>query len=64
MFERLSEDMDVNCGVIADGGQNLEAMGAAVFQYILDTASGKKTKSEMYGFGDNEFVPWQIGAIV
>ena len=64
MFERLSEDMDVNCGLIADGGQSIEAMGAAVFQYILDTASGKRTKSEAYGFGDNEFVPWQIGAVV
>ena len=29
---------------------------------ILRVASGEKTKSELLGYGDNEFVPWQIGA--
>jgi altronate hydrolase len=36
-------------------------MGQAIFQLFLDTASGKKTKSELLGLGDNEFVPWDIG---
>ena len=31
---------------------------------ILRVASGEKTKSELLGYGDNEFVPWQIGATV
>ena len=30
---------------------------------MLATASGTKTKSELHGYGQNEFVPWQIGAI-
>ena len=32
----------------------------AFFQMVLDTASGKKTKSELHGYGQSEFVPWQI----
>jgi altronate hydrolase len=31
---------------------------------MLTTASGKPTKSEIHGYGQNEFVPWQIGAIL
>ena len=64
MFQRLSGDMDINCGLITDGEKNLEEMGMEIFQTILDTASGQKTKSETFGFGDNEFVPWHIGAIL
>jgi altronate hydrolase len=64
MFQRLSGDMDINCGLITDGEKNLEEMGMEIFQTILDTASGHKTKSETFGFGDNEFVPWHIGAIL
>jgi altronate hydrolase len=64
MFQRLSGDMDINCGLIIEGKKTLEEMGAAIFQKILDTASGHKTKSEAFGFGDNEFVPWHIGAVL
>lgn len=64
MYQRLSGDMDINCGAIVDGRKSLDEMGSIVFQEILDTASGKKTKSEHFGFGDNEFVPWQLGAVV
>ena len=61
MYQKLEEDMDINCGQILDGTVNLEQMGEQIFQRILATASGKKTKSEELGVGDYEFVPWQIG---
>ena len=61
MFRHLEEDMDINCGEIVDGTKTMEQMGQAIFQLFLDTASGKKTKSELLGLGDNEFVPWDIG---
>ena len=64
MYQRLCGDMDINCGLIIEGKKTLEEMGAAIFQKILDTASGHKTKSEAFGFGDNEFVPWHIGAVL
>jgi altronate hydrolase len=43
-------------------GNSLEAKGQEIFETILKVASGEKTKSELLGYGDNEFVPWQIGA--
>jgi altronate hydrolase len=64
MFKRLSGDMDINCGLIVQGEKTQEEMGADIFQNILNTASGNKTKSEAFSFGDNEFVPWHIGAMV
>ncbi len=64
MYERISEDMDVNCGTILDGAASVEEMGEEIFRQIVAVASGAHTKSEAQGFGDYEFVPWQIGAVV
>lgn len=61
MFRRLEEDMDINCGEILDGTASMPEMAQRIFQLLLETASGKPTKSELLGLGDNEFVPWQIG---
>jgi altronate hydrolase len=61
MYTRLTEDMDINCGEILDGTMSLEEMGQRIFEELLATASGKPSKSELLGLGDNEFVPWQIG---
>jgi len=62
MYQRLEEDMDINCGPIVDGDESVEEVGERIFHKILATASGEPTKSEALGYGDNEFVPWQIGA--
>ena len=64
MFERLEEDMDFNCGPIVDGGASIEEMGKNIFELWLETASGKPSKSETQGYGDHEFVPWQVGAVM
>jgi len=64
VYQRLRDDMDINCGHVIDGDLTIQEMGEAVFQKILETASGKKSKSEIHGFGDNEFVPWQIGPVM
>jgi altronate hydrolase len=61
MYEKMIDDMDINCGDILDG-VTLQEKGEEIFREILAVASGKKTKSEELGYGDNEFVPWQIGA--
>ena len=61
MFNRLEEDMDINCGEMLDGTKTLDEMGQLIFSSMLDTASGKKSKSELLGLGDNEFVIWDIG---
>ena len=63
LYNRMTEDMDVNCGKILLGESTIEEMGQEIFQLILDVASGKQSKSEINGLGDLEFVPWQMGAI-
>ena len=63
VYRRMEEDMDINCGDVLDGVP-LEAKGREIFNEILDVASGKRSKSEALGYGDNEFVPWQIGAVM
>jgi altronate hydrolase len=54
--------MDFNCGTIIDGTETIAQAGERFFQLILETASGKKSKSEAFGYGDDEFAPWTIGA--
>jgi altronate hydrolase len=61
MYRRLMEDMDINCGVVLDGEATIQEMGERIFQLLLDTASGRRSKSEELGVGNNEFVPWSIG---
>jgi altronate hydrolase len=61
IYEKMIDDMDINGGDVLDG-VSLEKKGEEIFQKILKVASGEKTKSELLGYGDNEFVPWQIGA--
>src|SRR3954447_4618910 len=60
MYERMIDDMDINAGEIL-AGRSVESVGREIFEKILSVASGEKTKSELHGYGDDEFVPWQIG---
>ena len=62
MYERMSEDMDVNCGTILTGEESVAECGQRIFDLILRVASGEKTKSEAYDFGSSEFAPWTLGA--
>ncbi|MCG8511471.1 MAG: altronate dehydratase family protein [Rhodospirillales bacterium] len=62
MARGMDDDMDINCGLIADGEASVAEMGQRIFERILAVASGEKSKSEALGLGDAEFVPWQIGA--
>jgi altronate hydrolase len=55
--------MDINCGRILDGELSVQEMGQVIFEHILATASGEKSKSELLGLGDNEFVPWHLGIV-
>jgi altronate hydrolase len=56
--------MDINCGEIIDGTSTIQEMGHRIFELILATASGGHSKSELHGYGQNEFVPWQVGAVM
>ena len=64
LWIRQEEDIDINCGEIVDGSASIDEMGERIFRLMLDTASGAKTKSELHGYGQSEFVPWQLGAVM
>ncbi|GLU31815.1 altronate dehydratase family protein [Trinickia caryophylli] len=63
LWERQEGDMDINCGGVIDGTASIDALGEAIFRMMLDCASGVRSKSELLGYGQNEFVPWQVGVI-
>jgi len=61
MYERMEDDMDLNAGVVLEGVP-VEEVGQQLFDLMIEVASGKKTKSELHGVGEEEFIPWSIGA--
>ncbi len=63
IYRRMVEDMDINCGDVLEG-VTIERKGQEIFDAMLRVASGERTKSEELGYGDNEFVPWQVGAVM
>ncbi len=64
LWKRQGDDIDINCGDIVDGGVTIEAMGQRIFEQVLAVASGERTRSELHGYGQSEFVPWQLGAVM
>ena len=64
LWQRQEEDMDINCGGIVDGVETVDQAGERIFALMLATASGQASKSELHGYGQNEFVPWQLGAVM
>jgi altronate hydrolase len=64
LWMKQNEDIDINCGEILEGKKNINDLGMIIFNEILEVASGKKTKSEINGYGQEEFVPWVPEAIM
>jgi altronate hydrolase len=62
LFVHQEDDMDINCGTVIDGTETIHQVGERIFALILETASGAKSKSEAFGYGDDEFAPWTLGA--
>ena len=46
------------------GEATIEQKGEEILTYLLEVASGRKSKSEELGYGGVEFVPWQVGAVM
>ena len=63
LFECMGDDMDVNCGDLIDGTP-MPKISRRIFDAIIRHASGEKTRSEIHGYGSDEFLPWQIGAVM
>ena len=61
LYERMTDDMDVNAGTILDGDETVQEVGERLFDLLIRVAGGERTRSEAQGLGDEEFAPWQIG---
>ena len=64
LWIKQEDDIDINCGEVIDGSASIDEMGERIFRMMLRTASGEFTKSEVHGYGQNEFVPWALGAVM
>jgi altronate hydrolase len=64
IYRRMEDDIDIDCGPISVGAASIEEKGAEILDYLLEVASGRRTKSELLGYGGAEFVPWQVGAVM
>jgi altronate hydrolase len=64
LYRRMRDDIDLNCGTILDGEESLSEVASRIYSEILDTASGKPTKSEELGFGEEEFQPWMVNSVL
>ena len=43
---------------------SIQEKGQEIFDMMLKVASGERTRSEELGYCDNEYVPWQVGAVM
>jgi altronate hydrolase len=63
-YARMKDDIDIDCGTIATGETSIEQKGEEILDYLLEVASGRKSRSEQLGYGGAEFIPWHIGAVM
>ncbi len=63
MYQRMQDDMDLDAGPILRGA-TVDEVGQQIFELVLEVASGRRTKSELQGIGDDEFVPWTVGPML
>jgi altronate hydrolase len=54
MYERLSDDMDVNAGRIISEGATVDEVGREILALVQRVAAGERTKSEE--LGHTEFI--------
>ncbi len=64
LWTKQQDDIDIDCGGIIEGHETVDEAGERIFRLMLAAASGQRTKSELHGYGQNEFVPWQLGAVM
>lgn len=60
MYEKMSDNMDINAGTIVDGDETMHEMGRRLFEKVIAVANGEQTRSEEWGcneFGINRIGP-------
>ncbi|MCS6848954.1 MAG: altronate dehydratase family protein [Anaerolineae bacterium] len=62
-YRRMEEDMDINAGKVLEGVP-MQTVADELLDYMIEVASGKPSKSEAQGIGEEEFQPWNLGGIL
>jgi len=47
--QRMADNIDLNAGLILEGGETLESMGRRIYEAVLAVAQGEPTKAERLG---------------
>lgn len=64
LFNNQSQDIDFNAGLVLDAEADMNQIADNLLSKIVNIASGERSKSEDFGYGYNEFVPWHLGAVL
>ncbi|MGB7284118.1 MAG: altronate dehydratase family protein [Candidatus Acidiferrum sp.] len=60
LAQRMSDIIDIDTGGIVTGETNIERMGEAILERVIQVASGEaRTKAEQ--LGQDDFIPWKRG---
>lgn len=51
-YTRLKDNIDIDASPILEGGESISSMGERIFKFIVEVASGRKTKAEILGYRD------------
>ena len=55
VFERMSNDLDLNAGGVIDGTESIDEVGQRVFDHIVEVATGKQAKAEVHKHREFQF---------
>jgi altronate hydrolase len=61
---RMPDIIDLDAGRVLSAGESIQQTGEALFDLLLAVASGERTRAEINGVGEDEFVPWIPGAVL
>ena len=62
-YNRMADDMDFDAGRVL-AGMKMEEAATELLDLIIETASGRPSKSEALGIGEEGFSPWRYGETV
>jgi arabinonate dehydratase len=55
VFERMSNDLDLNAGGVIDGTETIDEVGQRVFDHIVEVANGVQAKAEVHKHREFQF---------
>ena len=60
IYEKMPDIIDINCGTIIDGEEQIEEAAHRVLEYVIEVASGERSAKAVL-LGQDDFIPWRRG---